>query len=291
MKKILRAIKTIITAPFRWFFGLFANTCLGALFAPDPEDTPIGDTLGKAMDSPQTFWEGLAEHLMDLRKSLIRATLALVITTAISFAYITPIMDWLSTPVGGIEKLQAIEVTESVGVVMRVAFLSGLTLALPFIFFQILCFIAPGISRRARMIGFIGIPFVLVFFIGGVLFAFNFMLDPALGVLLNFMDIHTIPRPSSYFNFTTGLLFWIGIAFEFPLVSFILSSMHILSPKALRDQWRLAFIVLAVLAAAITPTIDPVNMLIVLVPLWTLYGLSILMAYLARGKKETIPNL
>jgi sec-independent protein translocase protein TatC len=83
-------------------------------------------------------------------------------------------------------------------------------------------------------------------------------------------------------------MFWIGIAFEFPLISFILSAMRILPARLLKDQWRLAFIILAILAAMITPTIDPINMMLVLLPLWSLYGLSIMMAYIAQrgGDKD-----
>jgi sec-independent protein translocase protein TatC len=174
---------------------------------------------------------------------------------------------------------------------MRITFLSGFVIALPYICFEILRFLAPGISRKSRLIGLFGIPFVGVFFVAGLIFAYKFMLDPALEILLNFMEIQTIPRPNSYFRFVTSLMFWIGIAFEFPLVAFVLSSMGIITSKTLRDHWRLAFIILAILAAMITPTIDPINMMIVLLPLWSLYGLSILMASIGGRKlREPLPE-
>ena len=289
-----RNLWTIITGPFRWFgigvMNILKRTALGDFLAEDPEDTPILDTIQKATDEPKDFFDSLLEHISDLRKHLFRAVFVLILTSIVSFIFITEIMDWLSQPIGGIEELKAIEVTESIGVVMRVTFLSGFVIALPYISFEILRFLAPGISRRARMIGLFGIPFIGVFFIAGLLFAYEFMLGPALQVLLNFMDIQTIPRPNSYFRFVTGLMFWIGVAFEFPLVSFVLSSMGIISPKTLRDHWRLAFIVLALLAAMITPTIDPINMLIVLLPLWSLYGISILMASIGRRRYQEPPT-
>jgi sec-independent protein translocase protein TatC len=131
-----------------------------------------------------------------------------------------------------------------------------------------------------------GLPFILVFFIAGAYFAYEIMLEPALNVLTTFMGIQSELRPASYFRFITGLMFWIGIAFELPLVAFVLSSMGILQPETLKNQWRLALILLTILAAMITPTIDPLNMMIVMVPLWALYGLSILMAYVARGRRD-----
>lgn len=290
MQTLFQEIFSTITAPFKWFgrgfMKILNRTALGDFLAEDPEDTPILDTIQKATDEPRDFFDSLLEHLNDLRKHLFRAVFVLILTSIVSFIYVTEIMDWLSTPIGGIESLKAIEVTESIGVVMRITFLSGFVISLPYITFEILRFLAPGISRRARLIGLFGIPFVGIFFAAGLLFAYEFMLPAALPVLLNFMDIQTIPRPNSYFRFVTGLMFWIGVAFELPLLSFVLSSMGIITSKTLRDHWRLAFIILALLAAMITPTIDPINMMIVLLPLWSLYGLSILMASIGRRRHQ-----
>ena len=147
-------------------------------------------------------------------------------------------------------------------------------------------FAAPGLGRRARVIGIFSIPLVFLFFVGGMAFAFYVMLEPALDVMLNFMGIQTLPRPSSYIRFVTGLMFWIGVAFEFPLLAYVLSAMRVLKPEALRDNWRIAWIAIAVLAAMITPTVDPINMGIVMVPLLVLYYLGILMAYIARGGRR-----
>jgi sec-independent protein translocase protein TatC len=287
MKKIFRSIFRLITAPFRWLKSLFDKTPLGQLLGPDPEDTPIADTISKAVDSPMTFWEGLTEHLVDLRKGLFKSVLSLLVTSMVAFLFIEEIMAWLALPLGegGIGQLKAIEVTESVGSVMKVSFIAGLAVSLPYIAFQVLVFVGPGISRKARLIGLLGLPFVLLFFVSGAYFAYAIMLGPALGILSDFMGLTSEWRPQSYFNFVTGLMFWIGVCFEFPLVSFILSSMGILKPETLKNQWRLATILLTILAAMITPTIDPWNMLIVLIPLMLLYALSILTAYIAQGRR------
>ena len=295
MRAFFQKIWAFITAPFRWIskgiVSILNKTILGEFLAEDPEDTPILDTIQKATDDPKDFLESLLEHLNALRKHLFRAVAALIITSIMSFIFIKDIMAWLSKPIGGIEELQAIEVTESIGVVMRITFLSGFVIALPYICFELLRFLAPGISRKARLTGLLGIPFVGVFFVAGLLFTYKFMLDPALNILLSFMGIHTIPRPNSYFRFVTSLMFWIGVAFEFPLVSYVLSAMGIITSKTLRDHWRLAFIILAIVAAMITPTVDPINMMIVLLPLWSLYGLSIVMASIGHRKpKETLPE-
>ena len=225
-------------------------------------------------------------HLNALRKHIFRALVGFIITTALAFVFITQILDFISAPVGGIQELQAIEVTEPIGVVMRVALLTGFAAALPYIAFELMLFAAPGLSRRARVIGLFSIPLVFIFFLGGMAFAYYIMLGPALNVMLNFMGIHTIPRPSSYIRFVTGLMFWIGVSFEFPLVTYLLAAMRLLKPEILRDNWRIAVISIAVLAAMITPTVDPINMGIVMIPLILLYGLGIIMAYIAWGSRR-----
>ncbi len=291
MRKFFRAFWLIITFPFRliwrilrgiWLFFRNIYLKIKDFFSEEPEDTPIGDVLQTSFENPNS----ILVHLNDLRKHIFRAVIGFVIATVLAFVFISNILDWISQPVGGIEALQAIDVTEPVSVVMRVALLTGFTISLPYIAFELMLFAAPGLSRRARIIGILAIPMVFVFFMGGMLFAYYYMLPAAMPVLLQFMGIYTIPRPSSYIKFVTGLMFWIGVSFEFPLIAYVLSAMRILKPKALKDNWRIAVIAISILAAMITPTIDPINMGIVMVPLVVLYGLGIVMAYLAAGGRK-----
>ena len=286
MRKVFNTIWKVITSPFRligWIFrtiyGFFKKTAIKIrnFFTDEPEDTPISEVLQTGFQHPNS----ILYHLNELRKHIFRAVIGFALATMVAFIFITPILDWISAPVGGIQELQAIEVTESIGVVMRVALLSGFTVSLPYIVFELMLFAAPGLSPRARAIGIFSIPLVIFFFVGGMLFAYYFMLDPALEVLLNFMGIPTLPRPSSYIRFVTTLMFWIGVSFEFPLLAYVLAAMRILKPNVLRDNWRIAVILIAILAAMITPTVDPINMAIVMVPLLLLYGIGVLMAYLA----------
>ncbi len=286
MRNRLSRIWRFITAPFRFIFwifrkigGWFSNTyrTIQRFLTEEPEDEPLPDTFVKTMENPA----GLLEHVDALRKHLLRATIFLIITTSLSFAFATPIIDLLAQPIGGISALQAIDVTEPLGVFMRVSLLSGFILALPYMAFELWLFAAPGLHVRERRFGLIAIPLVLIFFVAGVLFSYFFMLPTALPFLLNFMEIPTIPRPSSYVGFVTSLLFWIGIAFEFPLVIYVLASLGFVNARLLTQQWRLAMVIIAIAAAMITPTIDPFSMMVVMAPLIILYFLSIGMAALA----------
>jgi sec-independent protein translocase protein TatC len=255
-----------------------------AFFTEEVDDAPVGDALNKAIDNPM----GLFEHLDALRKHLVRSVLALAITTAFSFTFFTPILKLLSRPLkGGIESLVAIEVTEPIGTVMRVSLLTGFAMAFPYIIFELFLFIAPGLSRKARIWGLVSIPIVTLFFIGGMAFAYFFMLPTALPFLLNFMGINTIPRPSSYVKFVTSIMFWIGVAFEFPLVIFLFAKIGWVNARTLAKQWRVAVVVIAIAAAMITPTVDPVNMSLVMLPMVVLYAFSVLLAFIAQPKSSS----
>ena len=292
MRKVFKTIWWILSAPFRLIFWVFKKigqwisgmiTGLRVLFVEEPEDVPLAESLAKAVKAPMD----VLDHLNELRKNLFRALLFLVLTTALSFIYIHQLLDWVSEPVGGIESLQAIEVTEPLGTVMRVALLAGFAAALPYIIFEIWLFAAPGLKRRSRIVGLIAIPVAFIFFVGGMAFAYYVMMPVALKFLINFMGIKTVPRPSSYIRFATGLMFWIGVMFEFPLVIYVLANMGLIKAKTLAVQWRIAVIVIAVVAAIVTPTVDPVSMGLVMGPMIFLYFVSIGLAYVAQGRRAS----
>ena len=189
------------------------------------------------------------------------------------------------------QNLVAIEVTESVGVFMRVALLSGIALALPYIAFELWYFAAPGLKPRERKFGLIGIPLAALFFLVGMTFCYYVLLPNALKFLLNFMGLHAQLRPNSYFGFVTGLMFWIGISFEFPLVIYVLTMVGFVKPQVLAQQWRLAIVIISIISAAITPTVDPVNMSLVMVPMILLFFISIGLSYIAyAGRRRNAPE-
>ncbi len=284
----LKKIWNAIAAPFRKFGSWIAKPFnrISAFFTDEPEDSPVAESLQMAFDEPASF----LEHIGELRKHLVRAFLALLLCAVVAFIFLSPLLEFISQPINGLDQLTAVDVTEPISVAMRVVLLAAFTAALPYIVFEIFLFIAPALSRRIRLISLISIPLVVVFFFGGMAFSYYLILPVGLPVLLNFLDISTQIRPSSYIKFATNLLFWIGALFEFPLLAYLLSVMGILSPKTLIKNWRIAVVVSAVLAAVITPTIDPLNMMLVMVPLLLLYGLSILLSLLAGGGRKKEEN-
>jgi sec-independent protein translocase protein TatC len=280
MRKIFQFITRVITAPFRLITWPFRK--VRDFINYEPEDTDTADVFVRTVEEPMV----LLEHLDILRKHLFRSLAVLAVTTGISFVFARRILDFLSTPIGGIDALQSIEVTESLGAFMRVSLLSGFSMALPYILVEAFAFIHPALKRRERIIILVAIPFAAIMFLGGLAFAYFIMLPAALPFLLDFMGITTIPRPSNYIRFVTNLLFWIGIAFQFPLVIYALAAAGFVKAKSLISGWRFAIIGIAVLAAMVTPTVDPVNMALVMAPMALLYVISIGLAAIAQRARQ-----
>ena len=128
----------------------------------------------------------------------------------------------------------------------------------------------------------LGVPFASLLFLGGVAFTWYVMLPTAVPFLTGFLGITTQVRPSNYFEFVTSLMFWIGVSFEMPLVVMFLARLKFVTARQLLRGWRHAVVAMAIVAAAITPTVDPVNMGLVMLPLAGLYVISIVLAALAR---------
>lgn len=282
--KLLKKIWGWISAPFRWLGKILARLFqkAAAFFRDEPDEAPMSDSLQLAFEEPSSF----LEHIGALRKHILRSFVVLIICAVVAFLYLSPLLEFISRPINGLDQLTAVDVTEPIGVGMRVVLLAAFAAALPYIVVELFFFVGPALPRRTRVIGLLSIPLVVAFFFGGMAFAFYLILPTGLPVLLNFLDVQTQIRPSSYVRFATGLMFWFGAVFEFPLLAYLLTAVRILTPGMLLKNWRIAVVVIAFLAALITPTIDPINMMLVMVPLLLLYALSILLSFLAGGRRK-----
>jgi len=296
MKNILKALWRVITFPFWLIYNILAfpfriiSKSIQFLNT-EPEDRPLIDTFTNLVSEEQarsSFWD----HIEELRAHLLRIVIGLVIGVGISFYFTLPLMDYLSRPVGGLEKLQAIQVTEEIGVFMRVALTSGIALMLPYIAFEIWLFAAPGLKSKEKKNTLFGIPLAAILFLTGMAFTFYVLLPSALPILGGFTKIAQNWTAGEYFGFITGLMIWIGLFFEFPLVVYILTSVGLLQPSLLAKQWRIAIVVIAIIAAAVTPTVDPVNMSLVMLPMSLLYFISIGLSYIAyAGRKRNMTEI
>lgn len=286
----VRVLAAIVIFPFKLIYAIAAfplralyqfNQFLNAI----PDERPIADVFSDLAADKNTR-EGLWEQVETLRMHLLRAVLMLTLTVLSAFWFAQDVMAFLAQPIGGLPNLQAIQVTEEIGVFMRVSMSVGIALAFPYIAFEIWLFAAPGLKPREKKIGLIGIPLATALFLTGMAFTFYVLLPAALPFLGGFTEIAQFWTAKEYFNFVTGLMFWIGLFFEFPLVIFALTSMGLVKPQFLGEHWRIAIVIIAILAAAITPTVDPVNMGLVMLPMILLYFISIGLSYIAYAWRK-----
>jgi sec-independent protein translocase protein TatC len=231
----------------------------------------------------------ILEHLVELRGRLIKAVLALVITTLVSLVFTRRFLSLLTLPMGD-NLPQAISPTETIVIYFKVALIGGLLLAMPVIVYQLITFIVPGLYPHEKRYLLVIVPAASLLFALGVAFAYYVMLPAAIPFLLGFMgDIirqqWTIER---YMSLVTGLMFWVGVIFETPLVVAFLAYLGVVSPAMLWKNFRYAIVGIAVIAAVATPTPDPINMALLMLPLVLLYLLSILLALFVYRRRETV---
>lgn len=290
MPKFFTGVWRVMVFPFRLVFNIAAYPFRAVyrfykLLNSEPDERPLAEIFVDITTQKETR-AALWEQVEAFRSHLLRSVLWLTVFIVAAFWAAEPAMVMLAGPVGGLEKLQAIQPTEEIGVFMRVAMMIGIAGAFPFIAFEFWYFAAPGLKPHEKKLGLAGIPLAYVLFIAGMAFTFYVLLPAALPFLGGFTAISEVWTAREYFAFITGLMLWIGLFFEFPLVIYALTSIGLVKPKFLAEQWRLAVVIISVLAAAITPTVDPVNMGLVMIPMILLYFVSIGMSYIAYAGRR-----
>ncbi len=220
----------------------------------------------------------ILEHLGEFRVRLTWAAAGLVVATIISFVFVEELLTILIEPYG--ERLQTLSPTEGIETYFRVALVAGVVLSMPWLLYQFWRFVSPGLHSHERRYVFVFVPAASLLFLTGVAFAWLVLLPSAIAFLSTFMPTIFDAGWTSqeYIGFATTFLLWIGISFQMPLIVYFLARFGIINSKTLREHWRFALVGIAVIAAAVTPSIDPVTMLLTMVPLVLLYLLSIVLA-------------
>ncbi len=232
-------------------------------------------------------------HLGELRKRLIRSVIAVLITTIVSFVFAKQLFNILIFPAEGINLIY-INMTEMIGTYMRVCLISGIILAMPYLIYQLLMFVSPGLTPKEKRSIYLMLPWIALMFAAGVAFGYFILIPPATNFLITFgADIATPQiRIGNYISIVSRLLLAIGLTFEMPVITTFLARLGVITPKWLSDKRKPAIICAFILAAIITPTFDPLNQVLVAAPLIVLYELSIGLAKLVqRRKTQTVAPL
>lgn len=188
--------------------------------------------------------------------------------------------------------LMSLTVTEPVMVYFKVSAYCGIVLASPWIFYQLWLFVAAGLYPHEKHLVRVNLPLSITLFLGGVALCEGIVLPVGLDYLLSFNDwlgYYPELRLSDWLNFALLMPLMFGVAFQTPLVMVFLQRIGIFGVEDYRRNRRLALFLLAVLAAIVTVTPDPINMLALAVPLWGLYEVGILMCrWPARSPREIL---
>jgi sec-independent protein translocase protein TatC len=231
----------------------------------------------------------ILEHLQELRRRLIIASAALLIGIIVSAVFTQQLLHWLIAPAKDkVEDLSIIytEPLEYWATYFRVALVAGVALAMPVIVYEILAFVGPGLTRQERRWVYPIVVGASLSFLAGAAFAYYVELPPALRFLLGFSGDVAEPfiRVGSYVNFVTRLMLVTGLVFEMPLVVMGLAKLGVVTSRRLLGWWRYALVLAFVVAAIVTPSIDPVTQSLVAAPIIVLYFAGIALAKLVEGQ-------
>ncbi len=230
------------------------------------------------------FWD----HLGELRVRLFYATLGLLLGCIVAGIYIDNIMEGilLKPAIDAHLELQNLRVFGKPMLYFKVIMIVGVILSFPFSLYQIWKFIEPALYNNekgwAKRISF----FTSLCFFCGVLFAYKVMIPSMLQFSVSFGTdkIKNLIDINEYWGFIMLMILSAGIFFEMPMISFVLTRFGLLSPRFLRKYRRHSIILILILAAVITPSPDPFNQMIVAVPIYVLYEISIFVSQFTLKK-------
>lgn len=230
----------------------------------------------------------LIEHLVELRTRLIRAGFGILIGLAVGlFLVLGPLklVDIIITTFAPINPqyapVQSVGTAETFTSYMTVSLIVGVIIGMPVIVYQLLAFIVPGLTDRERRILFLALPFVTLFFVGGIAFGWFITVPTAIRFLIGFSDstlIQNQPTLADFLGTITTLLLINGVVFELPVIIYVLAFLGVVTAQQLGSYRRFAVVIVVIIAALITPTGDPINLALLAIPMYLLFEVGVFMA-------------
>jgi sec-independent protein translocase protein TatC len=247
-------------------------------------------------NTPDVFEEmTLQEHLEELTSRIKKIVIAIVIGFIGGFILAGPllrqIVDYANVEASGLDIRGP---AEPLTLYFKVAMYIAIALTLPFTVYQLIAFLAPGLTNKEKRVVYSALPFVSILFVAGVAYGFFVAAPRALQFLSTFMTgvFSFTPDGAEVLNFFLTLMMGLGLAFQLPVVMFVLAKIGIVSAQKMRDYRKYAYLVLVIVAAIITPSTDPINMAIVALPLVILYefGAIISRFFAKTGLRQEAEN-
>ncbi|MEN8040811.1 MAG: twin-arginine translocase subunit TatC [Actinomycetota bacterium] len=222
----------------------------------------------------------MTTHLQELRSRLFRLSIAIAVGTFVAFFFHDQLLDLIVEPYKlsvGNDALPFFKVTDAFSAVMRVSLLGGVVLASPVVLYQLWRFIAPALTKKEKRWAYPLSGVFALLFLAGIAVGYV-ALERGLVFLLDFGGdaLQPLIGVDAYLRFATRFILAFGIAFEFPVFLFAAAAMGVLSSQTLRSNRRWAVVIILVAAAVITPSGDPMTLMMLAGPLYLLYEIAIL---------------
>lgn len=237
----------------------------------------------------------LVEHLTELRKRIIISIVAVAVGAVVAYIFYGPILDFLIEPHcringdNGITDecgLLATSPLEGFSVRLTVSGYAGLGLAMPVVLWQLWHFIAPGLYPHEKRYGLVFVVSSFLLFVTGATLAY-WSLPRALDFLAQVGgdNLNNFYRPKEYIGFVVKMMLGFGIGFEFPIVLIFLQLMGIVDNRMLRAGRRFAVVGIVALVAVLTPSGDPITLMVLSVPMYLFYEIAILFGWWRARRK------
>lgn len=234
---------------------------------------------------------GFLDHLEELRWRIVKAVIGVVLGGIIAAVFIDWIMNVVllkpATMTVPPLELQNIKPFGQFSLYMEVIITCGVILSIPNIIYQIWKFIEPALKPSEKKYVSAIVLFSSLCFISGILFAYFVMLPTSLGFFAQFGSaiIKNIIAVDEYYSFIISVMVTAGIVFELPMISFFLSKIGILKPQFMRKYRKHAIVIILLVAGIVTPSPDITSQMLLGVPLFLLYEISIIICKLSQKKE------
>ena len=216
------------------------------------------------------------DHLAELRSRLIKSGIALILGMSVCTWYIDGIIAFLTAPVA---TLYVMKPAEAFLIYMKVVLWSGAIVASPVLFYQFWAFLLPAFTTHEKKMLALFVPLSVLFFLGGIVFAFFIVLPQGLRFFMTFAtaSVHPLWSLESYLDFAILMVLPFGIIFNLPMILIALAQMGFITSPQLRKLRKYIIVLAFIIAAIITPTTDIISQSLLAVPVLLLYEVSLVL--------------
>jgi len=233
-------------------------------------------------NEPQSATMGFLNHVEELRKRLLRSLVAILLVAVVALIFGDEVLRIFMWPLGDV-KLHFTEISGSFVGYMKVALFVAILGASPYVFAQLWGFVAPGLFQRERRLALTAIALTTLLFLTGAAFCFTIVLPFTIQYLVNFESALFTPiiTLDSYISFAGWTMVGFGAGFTMPVWAYFAARMGLVTARGLAGFRRYALVIILFLAAILTPSPDVISQLSMAIPLYLLYEVSVVVAWLA----------